>query len=69
MKYVANIHEFDSDYHHSYGRDIKVEVNSWEEAEAYCKENSSRPFRYTINFLKCSETGKVYHKKGDFNVL
>lgn len=65
MSYKANMHEFDRDYHSSYGRDITIDVDSWKEATDWCKENSKRPYYYTVNYLRCKKTNKVYYTEKD----
>lgn len=62
MKYIATVSIVDMDYR-SYAGSEDVEVDSWEDAETYCKDQSWSGEYYKVDFLRNKTTGKVYRNE------
>ena len=63
--FKAEIDKVDNDYRAWCGT-ITIKVNSWDEAEIYCKENSWSGISYHLDFLVCGDTGKVLNSEKEY---
>lgn len=66
MKFRAFIDECNNDYRSWCGRE-EIIVDSWEEAELYCKEESWTGSSYIIDYLFHKETNTTIRSKGQYD--
>lgn len=65
-KFKASVVCIDRDYR-AYVGTTDIFVDSWKEAEEYCKENSWTGEYYYIEFLINLETKQLYYNQTEFN--
>lgn len=61
-KYTATINVIDNDYR-SWVGDESIQVNSWEEAQAYCDKEDWSGHSHMVEHLRDNKTRKAYRSR------
>lgn len=65
MKYIAYIDVVDNDYRAWVGTK-SINVNSWKEAEEYCRKEDWSGFSYSVDYLLDNKSKKIYRSRKEF---
>lgn len=65
-KYTATIDVIDNDYRAFVGSE-EIEVDSWEEAEEYCRKEEWSGYSHMVDCLRDNHTKKSFGSRKEFN--
>ena len=65
-KFTAYIDVIDNDYRAWVGTE-QVEVDSWDEAEEYCRKEDWSGYSHMVDSLRDNKTGKGFGSRKEFN--